>query len=482
MKQCILLAIHTDTFYPELSRVAAMLAASSQFEPILIFPHFYPRAERDIATALGQGWVCLDGQGQEMKQASEAPSNNFVGTSPGRQWVKRITSRLGLEPLVRWLLKFIHRANHREFDNLFYELWYIPRRTRFIRGVIRRFNISLVVVGGDLVHYDTANFIQAAHREGIRAAIVPCTMSDEIEMAISYAPIKNYTMRYFWNGLVAPFFPHWVYEHKGQKLLRLPAGRLLALEALRLAPPKPWINMSGYADVIAAESPAMVDYYTRHGIPESQIQLIGTLADDVMFQHQTNAAAERRELYAQYKLNEKPMLLCALPPDQLYMVGGNPNCDFSTYHALVKFWLETLTQYADRYNVIVNLHPSLMLKDFQDWNARGLTIVSENVTALIPLCQFFVASVSTVIRWAIATGKPVVNYDVYRYRYHDYDGLSAVITMEDQRVFQSTVDRLANEPEFFQQVSDQQAVSAKRWGVLDGQVTQRMLKLFSENA
>ncbi len=35
--------------------------------------------------------------------------------------------------------------------------------------------------------------------------------------------------------------------------------------------------------------------------------------------------------------------------------------------------------------------------------------------SLVPLCSLYVASVSATIRWAIACGKPVVNYDVYRF-------------------------------------------------------------------
>ena len=65
-----------------------------------------------------------------------------------------------------------------------------------------------------------------------------------------------------------------------------------------------------------------------------------------------------------------------------------------------------------------------------------------NTAELVPLCDVFVASISSTIRWAIACGKPVVNYDVYRYRYTDFIGVEGVLTCEEQDEFVSVLRRL----------------------------------------
>jgi hypothetical protein len=67
---------------------------------------------------------------------------------------------------------------------------------------------------------------------------------------------------------------------------------------------------------------------------------------------------------------------------------------------------------------------------------------------MVPTCDFYVASVSSTIRWAIACGKPVINYDVYRYRYSDFLKVPGVFTMQEQHEFRSALNRLALDGEY----------------------------------
>ena len=62
----------------------------------------------------------------------------------------------------------------------------------------------------------------------------------------------------------------------------VPAGRVLAMELLRLSPPRPWLFNSSHADVITMESEAMWDYYGAAGMPATQMVVTGSTADDVM--------------------------------------------------------------------------------------------------------------------------------------------------------------------------------------------------------
>ena len=149
----------------------------------------------------------------------------------------------------------------------------------------------------------------------------------------------------------------------------------------------------------------------------------------------------------------------AFPPDFLYLTGGRPECDFKTYEELTHFWLETLKKIKG-HNIIIALHPSVVRETMLHLETERIKIASAGTAALVPLCDLFVASVSSTIRWAIAAGKPVVNYDVYRYRYTDYLKVPGVILVEEQRAFEAVMLRLADDPDFFAEMRRKQEACA----------------------
>ena len=110
----------------------------------------------------------------------------------------------------------------------------------------------------------------------------------------------------------------------------------------------------------------------------------------------------------------------------------------------------------------------------EQWGAR---ISQWDMAALVPLCDLYVASVSATIRWAIACGVPVVNYDVYRLRWTDYAGAPGVLRVEDKGEFASLVHRLTTDPAYYTIVRQQQESEAPRWGRLDGLAGSRLLRL-----
>jgi len=109
-----------------------------------------------------------------------------------------------------------------------------------------------------------------------------------------------------------------------------------------------------------------------------------------------------------------------------------------------------------------------------------MRIATYRTADLIPLCDFYVASVSSTIRWAIACGKPVINYDVYRYRYTDYLGLKGVLTIEEQDEFLDLLQRIATDSVYRNEIAEFQKIDAPRWGNLDGKAGQRIVGLFDE--
>ncbi len=129
-------------------------------------------------------------------------------------------------------------------------------------------------------------------------------------------------------------------------------------------------------------------------------------------------------------------------------------------------------------NRIVALHPSVDVESMRWIERDGIRISTWKTADMVPLCDVYVASISSTIRWAIGCGKPVVNYDVYRYRYSDFLGVPGVLAMEEQQEFRDALQRLATDEGYRRQLAEAQQIGvAPDWAMLDGRVGDRMLEV-----
>jgi len=331
----------------------------------------------------------------------------------------------------------------------------------------------------DVPGYDTGLFVKRARKYGAGTAVISGSMSNGLEQAEVYYYDPNFHLRGIIGSAIAWMFPKWKRVHKGSALLRVPPGRILALELFRLAPPVPWAVNSGYADVILAESPAMVEYFVRAGLPRHQLRATGTITDDVMARLLASAAA-KREFYSRYGLDpSKRMILVAVPPNSLMSKGGRPECDFQDYDDLVEFFVASAAACPD-VNVVLALHPSQPYKDGLKHERDSVKVAQENTFELVPLCDLYVASVSSTIRWAIACGKPVLNYDVYRYRYDDFTEEPGVLITEEQHEFLCLLKKLTTDTGFYERIRSLQNTRSRLWGTLDGNSGQRLLEALDQ--
>ena len=290
-----------------------------------------------------------------------------------------------------------------------------------------------------------------------KVVLISSIMSIGLDQAEVYYNDPDYHVRGIAGQLIARAFPKWVITHRGRRIFRVPAGRVLAMELLGIAPPKPWLFNSSRADVINMESAAMVDYYADAGMPRNQMAMTGSTSDDVMAAVRAQLPERRRALCQSLGLPaDRPILLTALPPNFLDLPGGRPECDFRDYDALVEFWLKSCTGIAG-HSVVIALHPSVPPSEVPKFERHGARVATLNTAELMPLCDVFVASISSTIRWAIACGKPVVNYDVYRYRYTDFIGVEGVLTCEEQDEFVSLLRRLGSDQVFVDRICRKQA-------------------------
>jgi hypothetical protein len=131
----------------------------------------------------------------------------------------------------------------------------------------------------------------------------------------------------------------------------------------------------------------------------------------------------------------------------------------------------------DRANVLVRPHPRISLTRFDHFGAPNVRYTSQPTAELVPLCDLYVASISATIRWAIACGIPVINYDAYRYRYGDYDSAAGVISVESLPDFRDQLTRFANDPAFAVDLTQRQESVMRHWGIVDDKLGERFAAL-----
>jgi hypothetical protein len=452
VKRKILLVVNTSTFFTEMFRVAQIIKNSNKFEPILIL-YTYPTVQRDLSRCKNTDIKCY------LKTDLLNVSSSLILINKFKKIINYI------------LLKVFRRhAEIFSFIDIFNE-------RKEVKIILLTINPSLIILGGDMVGYDTSFYIQIAHRNKIKAIVIPSTMSNGLEQAEAYYLNERYLCNTPLKKIFCKFYPKWVRVHKGRNIMREFIGRIVAMELLRVSPPLPWIFNSGYSDIIGSESEAMIDYYADCGIPREQFFLTGSPADDVLYNGLNNKEVLKEKLYKKFKFNQdKPLLLSALPPDSLYFKGGRPECDFNSYNEIVEFWIKSISN-ANNFNILVCLHPAVNFNDFKYIENFGVSLAKENTADLIPLSDLYVASVSSTIRWAIACGVPVLNYDIYKYRYTDFLEVEGVITIEKNNDYLSILDRMNNDMDYLSEMTKKQKSCAKYWGNIDGLSGSRILSL-----
>lgn len=379
---------------------------------------------------------------------------------------------------LRWPLRRLAVALfgvwYRQFSS------YLPpdiRALHYIRralpGLLDAHDIRLLVLPEDNFYYFTNFYVKAVHDRGGAAIVVPFTIVNMLEWAEAFYKEPSHNADLLLNSAMAFLFPRWRHSHRGRSLV-MPFQQILCTEYFGTAPPVPWLINSGYADAIAVESAFMYKYYLRSGIEECRLRLTGALYDDALHHARMHADALREDLYRRLHLPPgRPMLLCALPPNQLAGTG-RAACDFSDYAKLLETFLLPLRGLVDTHNCVLSLHPRIAPDNLTTLDLGPIRVATENVASLIPLSRLYIASCSATIRLAINCGVPVVNYDVYRYDYDDYKGIPGVLTTEESAAYQQAVLRLCTEPQAYADSQSQLQAFAAEHAVLDGQAGDRL--------
>lgn len=462
-KKYAIFVVKSETQFRELLRVARLLRSSGHYDVLIYFDD------------------PLTGSLEKMTGICRKEGVAFLPSVPESGGAQQAMPAAKFK--IRDILKSISNALPGSVCRRFIIFWYLFEYLSQIRGARRLINsmrADIIVMAEDGMGANRALIKQATIRN-IPVLIVPyeySTITQPAESIINTYNYRNiYGMGNILNQIVARIFPRWVYRYKGEALLRDQGSAIVWQELFGLAPLLPWAVHGGNADKIAVECQVMLDHYLNQGIAENKLVLTGALYDDDLNAVMNECERCRQNLYRSLNLPAgRRMLLCAVPPD---LVALRPCSDFKSYKDLLDFWVESLLSLND-INVVFQMHPRVTQEQAEYIESKGGKVVRQDITTLIPLCDVLVTSVSSIIRMAIACKKPVLNYDVYKFKYSDYENAGGVITIDSKDDFLSDLNRLVNDRTFYCEITSLQSACADKWGMHDGHSGNRMIALFDK--
>jgi len=445
MSKRILFVVNTNTYFRGLFNIARKLQERS-FEAHIVFDAPYPTIEQDLK-------LCATAK------ISYSTRDEF---------------RFSKNAFIRIFQSVLQRG---KLGNFFKPLIQTLHDLRSIGKLLKDYKPSLLALAADHIAYSTGIYIKLAHRLGVKSVIFPQWLANEKEPAEFIYHDPSYEIKSLWSRFIGKFFPEWVLNYKGKKLLRLPPSKIIIKKLLQISPPHPWILHSGRADCIALESKAMNMIAQNLGLPKHQTIVTGSLEHDILYTTQNSQSEFQKKLYKKYGFSEsKPLIVTALPPNFLTYTGGRPQCEFKTYEELVRKWIDAL-DIDEKANILICVHPSVEKNLFTHEEKLNIRVCDEQLVNVLALADLFVASVSATIQWAICSNIPVINYDVYQYDYDEYKDVPGVTLINDFNSFHQTIDQLIHNPLEIHSLKNEQKKVSSLWGALDGQASDRIVQL-----
>jgi glycosyltransferase involved in cell wall biosynthesis len=374
-----------------------------------------------------------------------------------------------------WLTKKYQAISHppRAFANY-------RNMARESRSFLRSAAPDLLVLFEEAAEGPTRFMVAAANRCGIPFIVVPQTIPNPKEAAASYADLASHSGSRPLARVIRRFLPQWYFTYKNHLILRLPLGVIFTQYLLRIRQRQPWILNSGKAKKILIECDAFHQLYDRLGFSADQLVVTGHPVDDDLFaasreRYQRRQALERELGF----MPNRPLVVVGFPPNQFVRIAAEHR-GLRDYDTLCRAWRDGLDILRSRMNVVIRPHPRLLDCDLKILTDSGFMIGWRPTENLIPLADLYVASISATIRWALALGTPVVNYDCYRLDFEDYDTAAGIRVVRSLQQFKALLTGLVSDPKLLEEMKHDAERDRHRWGAIDGAFCDRFSGILSE--
>lgn len=485
-KPIILFVCARPSQFPELIHVACLIQ-DSRFTPIFIFDTTRYSYSKEINSCLNLGILYLNLELKTFNSRENLPIENFdkqvvVKEQPSikgvfKKYLTSIVSKSTYERLKEIKLNII-KVKH--FNT-------VRKNVQLTKRILTTFNPVLIIAPYEGVGYFYDPLIPLALRKQINTIIIPFCFVKQSSTANFFLNMEktffrsNYSMNPIINKLIGLLFPKWVIEYNNVKILRSSPYSILAYHWYKIDKAFPWIDNYGFARKLAVESNNMAESLRREGVPAGTYEIIGSILQDKMFGLLINREEERKKLSAEIAIEtgDSKLVVLSLPDDA--GVATCPNSKFTDFNEIIEVML---TPFIDNSNcrIVINLHPCFPIEKTNLIERIGLKISGRPVSELLPLADFYITAPSAAIRYAIACGVPVVEYDVYAFEDNYYNKAGGVIRVAEKENYFSIVSQLINNSAYFNEIKRRQESCAQEWGKLDGRAGDRLMALIESLA
>ena len=352
-------------------------------------------------------------------------------------------------------------------------------RIREVRTMIRNNNVSMLLMPDSSPTYFGPMLASAARKENVIVLTNPLDRDSPQSYAMIYKSDNSLLLSGFWGRFISNVFPKWFIEYENKRILRMSLQAVISQEILRISPPEPWHTFGFLENIVVANNEVQKSFFESLGVDKEKIKVTGCPELDYLASlpsgggdHSSRAISN--DLFS----DKKPIIVCALP--QTHWIAGRPEAEFQDHKEMIDTWIECLSAQSN-YNIVISLHPSMFYNDYKYLDGNNLRVAQEDILNLIPICSVFVACLSSTIQFAVALGKPVINYDVYRYsleiehlRFTEAKGTVTVLNKND---FLNEITKITSDTSYYNLLAGYQKNSSKEWGLVDGESVDRFTDL-----
>jgi len=351
-------------------------------------------------------------------------------------------------------------------------------KIRELQKLLTLHEVSVLMMPDSSPSYSAPLLFAAARKENVSVMTNPLDRDCPESYAMIYKSDPALKADLFMNKVIGKLFPKWLITYDNTRLLRIKAQQIIVQEALGIAPPNPWNTFGFLEDILVVSNKIQKRFFLDTGVDDEKIQVLGSPELDYMSSLLRDLESHSRNVCADLKFSEsKPIMLCALP--QTHWISGRSEAEFQDHEEMIDTWIRCLTSQTS-YNILISLHPSMQYEQYKYLERPDLKIAQIDLVDLLPICSIFVAAISSTIHFAIALGKPVINYDVYRYSeemdYLRFEEAEGTVTVLNQTDFSKAIGRITSDDNYYNDLKAKQEKIAHQWGVIDGQSMNRFIE------
>ncbi len=326
---------------------------------------------------------------------------------------------------------------------------------------------KLLIVGEDGIS-SNACLIQGARARKIPVLDIPYGYGSYLDLENSLDQKSKNEELYHSNdgaGLaVKDNFPRWVKKGKFSGSILLNPYFILAREELQIKLYNPWTVHGGYANILAAESKIMLNHYLKEGVQPKKLVLTGSPYCDYL-KTCLDLNNKNLEISNNQNIDNQKSILVCWPPS--YHNERSKLCEFDNYEDLTSTVFKFLSQLKN-VRVTINLHPAVQ-SEFKSFAENfNINISTSYILDELVRHDIYVSCYSSTVRWAIALGKPVINYDFYQFNLNDYDEASGVLKVSKQEEFEHVMKMVLEKGQYLHEIQTAQKLISTDWGMIDG--------------